>query len=99
MRRVDSFAVDRWRALEAHVVLSTFAEHCKSDGTFVPRTAHGTTRWHASVQGADYEFLLNGPKFWDVRMQQGGGGAIDFVIHLTGGDFRSAAKLLVSAGL
>jgi hypothetical protein len=37
---------------------------------------------------------VHGPKFWDVRMDRGGGGAIDLVMHIHGLNFKAAAKLL-----
>ena len=99
MRPVPETTLNRWRQLSALDVLQVFAEHSKLDRTFVPTTAMGGTRWHASVLGVDFELILNGPKFWDCRSQSGGGGAVDLVMHLTRQDFRMAARLLEERNL
>jgi hypothetical protein len=98
-RSVDQSALKRWRALDAEAVLRAFAEHSKRDATFVPAGRVSTARWHASVGGQDFELLLCGPKFFDTRAQRGGGGAVDFAMHLLGMDFRSAIAALRAIGL
>jgi hypothetical protein len=47
----------------------------------------------------EFELLLTGPKFWDTRMEVGGGGAIDLACHLAGCSFKAAVRLLHSASL
>lgn len=98
-RRVDQSALDRWRALDAEEVLRAFAEHSKRDATYVPMGALDISRWHASVGGQDFELLLCGPKFFDTRAKQGGGGAVDLVMHLLDSDFRCATSALRARGL
>lgn len=60
-------------------------------------TAHstqGTARYHVNADGKDFELLLRGPKFFDTRLQRGGGGAVDLVMHVRDVDFRGATDLL-----
>jgi hypothetical protein len=95
--RVDSDEVERWRKLNAAVVLAALAVHAKRDPAFEPIKDHATTRWHANVGGRDFELLLTGAKFFDTRAERGGGGAIDLAMHLLNVDFRRAADLLRKA--
>lgn len=99
MRPTGDSTVQRWRSLSAETVLVALAEHAKMDPTFIPQTRGNTSRWHASAGGFDFELVLTGPKFWDTRKQVGGGGAVDLVIHLFGGDFKAAAAKLKAAKL
>jgi hypothetical protein len=77
-RVVDNSVLDHWRALDAKVVLAAFAEYAKQDRTYEPVKDQATSRWHARVDGAEYELLLTGPRFWDSRARSGGGGAVVF---------------------
>jgi len=43
--------------------------------------------------------LCTGPKFWDVRVERGGGGAIDLVMHLYTIKFKAATTLLKERGV
>jgi hypothetical protein len=94
MAAVDKSSLERWRSLDAVLVLRVFAEHAKQDLTFVPVKSSATTRWHAIAAGHNVELLLTGPKFWNTRDNVGGGGAIDLVMHLTGVDFKAATRML-----
>ncbi len=38
--------------------------------------------------------MLTGPKFWDVRSNVGGGGAVDLVMYLWGCSYRAAIRRL-----
>ena len=99
MRSVDNSELGRWRELDSIHVLRLLAEHVKEDLSFHPRSSHQITRWHVHVAGHDWEFLCTGPKFWDVRMDGGGGGAVDLVMHIYGLNFKATAKLLKDMGL
>ncbi len=94
MGTVDNASLLRWRSLDSVVVLLALADFAKQDNTYVPEKAAGSTRWHASVLGRDFELLLTGPKFWNTRERVGGGGAVDLSIHLTGFNFVKATALL-----
>jgi hypothetical protein len=75
-------------------ILRLLADHIKEDDSFHPRSSHLTSRWHVHAAGHDWELLCTGPKFWDVRMCSGGGGAIDLVMHIHRLNFKAATKLL-----
>lgn len=85
--------MDSSRCLEA------LADHAKEDLSFQPRADQRTTRWHAYVAGQDVELLCTGPKFWDMRAERGGGGAVDLVMHLFRLDFKHAVALLKERAL
>jgi hypothetical protein len=94
MSRVGESELSRWRTAPAREVLLHLATHAKRDTTFVSIKGKETERWHANVEGREFEFIVYGPKFFDVREQAGGGGAIDLAMHLYRLDFRSAVDLL-----
>lgn len=81
--------------MAATLVLAAIADHAKKDTTFVPIKDATTERWHATVAGREYELLLTGPKYFDTRLQRGGGGAIDLAMHLFRTDFRGATGQLL----
>jgi hypothetical protein len=91
---VDNSELARWRSLPALDVLKVLADHIKEDPDFTPLTRHSVSRWHVNVGGQEYEFLCDGPKFYDTRQKRGGGGAIDLVMYVFRLDFKSAVKRL-----
>ena len=93
-RSVDNLTLERWRALDALLVLEKLGSYVKADDTYEPLSAHGTQRYHINVEGHDFELLLRGPKFFDTRLQRGGGGAVDLVMHVRHVDFKGATDLL-----
>jgi hypothetical protein len=99
LSRLSSDELARLRALDAVHVVQSLATHAKQDSSFHPVKATGTQRWHLSVGDAEFELLLSGPKFFDTRAKQGGGGAIDLVAHLFRLGFRDAVALLRRHGL
>lgn len=99
MPRVDSQELSRWRGMDAAKALSALADHAKRDTTFEPIKNQTTTRWHANVQGREFELLLTGPKFFNTRANQGGGGAIDLAMHLLPIDFKTATDMLRKSNL
>lgn len=98
-KAVDNLDLNRWHSLEAAVVLAALADYVKQDRDFAPRASRTSTRWQVNVGGADFELLCTGPKFYNTRTGQGGGGAVDLAMHLLGVNFRQASKLLLSKGL
>lgn len=98
-RAVDNPTLERWRQLDALLVLREFAGYIKQDLDFKPRESVDSTRWFATVGAIDFELLCTGPKFLDVREQLGGGGAVDLVMHLLRTDFTGAVLLLEQRGL
>jgi len=55
------------------------------------RDRHDRSKWHTTEQGP---LSVNGPKFINWHQGQGGGGAIDLVMHLADVDFRTAVGWL-----
>lgn len=98
-RPVDNSELERWHCLEAGDLLERLCTYAKRDLTFQARLHRQATRWHCSTDGAEYELLCDGPKFYDTRAGQGGGGAIDLVMHLKQLEFRPATQLLRKLGL
>ena len=93
-RSVDNLTLERWRQLDALLVLEKLGCYAKADNTFEPIKAQGTARYHVTADGKDFELLLHGPKFFATRLQRGGGGAVDLVMHVRHVDFKGAADLL-----
>jgi hypothetical protein len=96
---VDKSALERWRAIDAHVVLAAIAGYARRDPDFVPNRDPRTQRWHAVLDQREFVLLVTGPKFWDESARTGGGGAIDLVRHLSNCDFLGAVRKLRSSGL
>lgn len=98
-RAVDNSDLDRWRCLDAASLLRALCDHCKADPSFVPTQSAATTRWHVSAMGVDYEFVCTGPKFFNTRLQRGGCGGVDLVMHIFRLDFRQSTAFLRAKGL
>lgn len=96
---MDNCELVRWRSLDASYVLIALALHAKRDASYEPVKDKRSVRWHANVDGQEFELLLTGPKYWDTRSGVGGGGAIDLMMHLTGVDFKGAIRRLKELGL
>ena len=96
---MDKSDLERWRELGAAAALLVWADHAKEDVTFRARGPKGTTRWHASVRGVEFEILCTGAKFYDTRAQRGGGGAVDLAMHLLNLTFKEATAALKEQGL
>lgn len=95
MRRgVDNRSLLRWHELEASVVLARLGCYFKADPSFHPTSSLNTRRFHVNANGAEFELLLTGTKFFDTRAHRGGGGAVDLVMHLYGVDFKAAVRRL-----
>ncbi|KVE22170.1 hypothetical protein WI93_22000 [Burkholderia vietnamiensis] len=97
MAPVDNSELQRLRGLHALAVLHLLATHVKFDRGFQPRVARSTQRVHVNAAGADWELLVDGPKFYDTRTCKGGGGAIDLVMHLWRVPFKRAVSMLRDA--
>ena len=94
MAKVGVGELAEWRGMSAETALVALADHAKRDATFVPLKDETTSRWYVGVCGRDFELLVTGPKFFDMRARVGGGGAIDLTMHLLRIDFRSAVEHL-----
>lgn len=99
MEKATGTELRRWRGTSAADALLKLANCAKQDRDFAPIKDPGTTRWHANVKGREYELLLTGAKFFDTRIQCGGGGAVDLAMHLLQVDFCGAVDVLRRQGL
>ncbi|MGF6610604.1 hypothetical protein OKW45_005526 [Paraburkholderia sp. WSM4175] len=97
MAPVDNFELQRYRDLPALEVLLLLATYVKVDRDFKPLKAKSTLRVHVYAGDADWELLVDGPRFFDTRAGKGGGGAIDLVMHLWRVPFRKAVAMLREA--
>lgn len=96
---VDTFDSARWRSLSSADTLRLLADYAKQDRSFIPRTSHQSTRWHARGNDAESGFLRTGQKILPARDCKGGGGAVDMAMHLLRLDFKAAASLWRSKGM
>jgi hypothetical protein len=46
--------------------------------------------WHVEAMGRYFELLTTGPKWFDIRANRGGGGAVDLTMHVMGINFKRA---------
>lgn len=96
---VDKEQLVRWQRSKAAEVLPLVGEYVKEDATFKALTDPSTQRFHVTACGGDFEIVCTGEKWWDTRAKQGGGGAVDLVMHLRSCDFTRAVAFLKSVGL
>lgn len=99
-RNRKSFSPDVLAALRAMPVievLDLMGLYWKRDADFVPIKDKSTLRLYVSIDGGVVELLATGLRWYDSRVEKGGGGAIDLVMHLYRLDFVSAVKLLMGA--
>lgn len=89
----------RLRAVDALDALQILADHVKEDASFEPLSSKSTRRVHVAAGGADWELLVDGPKFFDTRSRIGGGGAIDLVMYVWRLPFKKAVAMLTRAGV
>lgn len=95
VKRVPEALLTHWNRVDAAELLRALADHAKPDPSFHARKDPRSMRWHASLDGRDYSFVLTGPMFVDDRDNQGGLGAVKFVQHLLRCNFRKATQLLM----
>jgi hypothetical protein len=96
-RLVGDPMLKQWRELDALYVIGRLGCYAKQDPSFIPIKAKRTTRYHVAANGHDWELLITGSKFWDIRAGKGGGGAIDLAMHLFDLDFKRAKRMLRTA--
>ena len=96
---MDNSEIHRWQKIEAVKALTVLADYAKEDISYTPRLSSKSSRWHVTTGGADFEIICTGEKFWDLRAERGGGGAIDLAMHLFGGTFKQAVKTLKDRNL
>jgi len=95
--------IDAARAVRFSVVLNHLGAYHKMDADYEPLdSGRKSRRVHVVYQGRDFRFIFTGEKFVNELLpegapQRGGGGAIDFVRHVTGSNFVQAVKICLDA--
>ena len=95
--------IDTARRVRFSVVLDHLGVYHKRDLEFTPLDPGSkSVRVHANYQGKDFRFIFTGEKWLNELVPQGapgrgGGGAIDFVRHITGLGFVQAVKVCLDA--
>ncbi|CAD7742221.1 MULTISPECIES: hypothetical protein [Xanthomonas] len=84
----------RLRDMPVPEALDALGLYWKRDPDFRPLKDKATVRINVSIGGGVVELLATGPKWFDTRADQGGGGAIDLAVHLLRLNFVSAVKRL-----
>lgn len=91
------------RQVRFSAVLVYLGAYHKVDRDFVPQDERRKSlRVHVNYGGRDFRFIFTGEKWLNELVPQGeagrgGGGAIDFVRHLTGYGFVQAVKICLDA--
>lgn len=91
--------IDAARVVRFSAVLNHIGAYHKVDDAYEPLdAARRSKRVQVSYQGRDFRFIFTNEKFINELLppdvtRRGGGGAIDFVRHLTGCNFVQAVKL------
>ena len=94
LKSFDVATLTRLREMAAGDALALLAIHVKADPTYLPVKAGHSRRWHVHTARGEFEILTTGPKWYDTRAHQGGGGAIDLTMHVLGLSFVDAVKHL-----
>ena len=91
----DEAALSWLRGLPIEPVLDALGLFWRRDEAFKPEKDPRTVRlFVSSKEGAAWELLVTGVKWFDSRAEKGGGGSIDLTMHLLKIDFLSAVALL-----
>jgi hypothetical protein len=91
--------INQARQVAVPNVLQFLGAHYKRDVDYVPSdSARQSVRVHVGYQGRDFRFIFTGDKWINELLpsgtpNRGGGGAIDFVRHITGVNFVQAVKV------
>ncbi len=93
-RSFSAATLTRLREMPAGDVLALLAIHLQVDPTYLPLKTDRSRRWHVRTTRGEFEILTTGPKWYDTRTRQGGGGAIDLAMHVLGLSFVDAVKHL-----
>ncbi|MBI5277793.1 MAG: hypothetical protein HY854_15180 [Burkholderiales bacterium] len=93
-RSFSAATLTRLREMPAGEALALLAIDVKADPTYLPLKTDHSRRWHVHTTRGEFEILTTGPKWYDMRTHQGGGGAIDLAMHVLGLSFVDAVKHL-----
>lgn len=95
--------IDAARSVRFSVVLNYLGAYHKLDTDYKPLDpGRRSKRVQVSYQGRDFRFIFTREKFVNELLRdgtphRGGGGAIDFVRHVTGYSFVGAVKVCIDA--
>lgn len=95
--------INQARRTPFSMVLEHIGAHYKRDKDYEPLDpARKSIRVQVGYQGQDFRFILTGEKWFNEllpegALNKGGGGAIDFVRHITGLGFVQAVKICLDA--
>lgn len=95
-RSFDNAFLERLRGIAVLDALSSLGLYWKLDPDFQPVRNANTRRLYVSVGSNVVELLLTDQKWYDPRVDVGGGGSIDLAMHLLGLSFVDAVKALSS---
>ena len=95
--------INQARSVPFLTLLEYIGAYYKVDREYEPlEPSRKSRRFHVTYQGRDFCFIFSGEKFVNELLpsgnpSRGGGGAIDFVRHLTGSSFVHAVKVCLDA--
>lgn len=93
-RSFDNQLLVQLRNMEIIEALGQLGLYWKQDRDFQPVKDKSTKRLHVTVGSRVIELLVTRQKWYDVRSDRGGGGAIDLAMHLLNVDFVHAVRVL-----
>lgn len=93
-RLFDDAFLERLRGVPVLDALSDLGLYWKLDPNYQPVKNVNTKRLYVSVGSNVVEVLLTDQKWYDPRLNLGGGGCIDLTMHLLKLDFVHAVKAL-----
>jgi hypothetical protein len=89
-----NFALPLIRALPLDLVLHFYCDSARLDTGYKGINSR-SQRWYVRAgEGHLNELIFTGSKWYDVRRNRGGGGAIDLYMHLLGSTFQDAVSKL-----
>lgn len=99
----DTDQINRARRVQFAKVLDFLGAYYKRDREYEPiDPGRKSVRVYVGYKGRDFRFILTGEKWLNDLLPEGhpfrgGGGAIDFVRHVTGLNFVQAVKVCLDA--
>lgn len=99
----SSEEINQARRVPFYTVLKFLGAHHKRDRDYAPVDSNRqSVRVHVGYNGRDFRFIFTNEKWFNELLPvdypgRGGGGAIDFVRHLTGCGFVQAVKVCIDA--
>jgi hypothetical protein len=91
---MDNQPFKHWRQIDEFAVLERLGCYTKPEMSFEPIRARCTQCFHASADDIEFELLLAGTEFFDIRAKRGSAGVVDLAMHIYGLDFKDAVSRL-----